>query len=44
MLEAKEYEVYNSHEDRWDIQYEFNITSYFINGTKTNSIYIVNQS
>jgi hypothetical protein len=44
MLEAKEYEVYNSWEDRWDIQHEFNITSYFINGTKTNSIFTVNQS
>ncbi|MFX1280057.1 MAG: hypothetical protein ACFFA3_11610 [Promethearchaeota archaeon] len=44
LLEAKEYEVYNSWEDRWDIQHEFNITSYFINGTKTNSIYITNRS
>ncbi|MFX0030962.1 MAG: hypothetical protein ACFE8B_17240, partial [Candidatus Hermodarchaeota archaeon] len=44
LLEAKEYEVYNPWEDRWDIQHEFNITSYFINGTKTNSIYISNRS
>lgn len=44
MLEAKEYKVYNPWEDRWDIQNEFNITSYFINGTKTNSIFTINQS
>jgi hypothetical protein len=44
MLEAKEYEVYNPWEDRWDIQHEFNITSYFVNGTKTNSIHTVNQT
>ena len=44
LLEAKEYRLYNSWEDRWDIQHEFNITSYLINGTKTNSIHTVNQS
>ncbi|MFW9942907.1 MAG: hypothetical protein ACFFFT_17865 [Candidatus Thorarchaeota archaeon] len=44
MLEAKEYKIYNSWEDRWDIQNEINITSYFFNGTKTNSIFTVNQS
>ena len=44
MLEAKEYKIYNPWEDRWDIQNEFNITSYFVNGTKTNSIHTDNVS
>ncbi|MFX1377112.1 MAG: hypothetical protein ACFFA0_15000 [Promethearchaeota archaeon] len=44
MLECKEYEVYNPWEDRNDIKYEGNISSYFINGTKTNNIHVFNQS
>lgn len=44
LIEAKEYEVYNTFDERWDIQDEFNITSYFMNGTKTNSIYVSNRS
>ena len=44
ILEGKEYEVYNPWDDRWDIQYEFNISSYFVNGTKTNSIFTINES
>jgi len=44
MLEGKGYEEYNPYDDRWDIQYEFNISSYLINGTKTNSIFTIKES
>jgi hypothetical protein len=42
MLEGFEYEVF--YEDRWYIVHEFNITTYFLNGTKTNSILTNNAS
>jgi len=44
LLECEMYEIYNPWEDQWDINYECNISTYLINGTRTNSIPAFNGS
>ncbi len=44
VIECEEYEVYNPWENRTDIYYDCNLTSYFVNGTKTNSFPVFNAS
>ena len=44
MLELEEYEFWNSYDNRTEIRYEGSIVSYFINGSKTNDIYVFNES
>ncbi|MFX1323268.1 MAG: hypothetical protein ACFFAQ_16665 [Promethearchaeota archaeon] len=44
LIECEGYEIYNPWENRTDIQYDCNLTSYFVNGTKTNSFPVFNGS
>jgi len=44
VLECEMYDFYNPWDDRWDINYDCNISTYLINGTKTNSIPVFNGS
>ncbi len=38
LLEGEMYDFYNPWDDRWDLNYAFNISSYLINGTRTKTI------
>ncbi|MFX0180614.1 MAG: hypothetical protein ACFE78_10505, partial [Candidatus Hodarchaeota archaeon] len=38
VLEGEMYDFYNPWDDRWDLNYAFNISSYLINGTRTKTI------
>ncbi len=44
IIECEELEVYNPSENHTDIYYDCNLTSYFINGTKTNSFPVFNET
>ncbi|MFX0041730.1 MAG: hypothetical protein ACFE8L_02355 [Candidatus Hodarchaeota archaeon] len=44
VIECEEYEVYNPWENRTDIYYDCNLTSYYVNGTKTYSYPVFNAS
>ncbi|MFX1315010.1 MAG: hypothetical protein ACFE9T_04050 [Promethearchaeota archaeon] len=44
VIECEEYELYYPYENRTYIQYDCNLTSYFVNGTKTNSYPVFNAS